>query len=134
MEYSWTICYPDNEDIEEKGAIKRASILDTFCAYPWEDQLILLQQLKENVSYNPSIRFTCEDKYWLELTAQTNFDGSTGFSLWFNRPVIKKTLFGLLKDRNVFNVVDKEFSQESAITLLKLFIQKDYQRLNKHRI
>jgi hypothetical protein len=45
--------------------------------------------------------------------------------LWFNRPVVKKVLFGLFGEREQLDVVDRgPFSFEKASEVLALFVNE----------
>ncbi len=131
MEYSWAICYPDKEEIENKGNIRKEEIFETFKNYPWEDQLRLMENLGEAAEYNPSIRFTHSNGYWLELTAHRNSDKSIGFSLWYNRLVTKKVLFGLFGEREAFSVIDNEFTFDKALDILQEYLYENYRMVNQ---
>ena len=125
-EYTWSICGPDNPDIEEKGPIQRDQILQTFQEYPWLEQASLQESLEpDQVHLSPSIRFTRETGVRsLELSL---YDWHSGleFYLWYERPVTRKSFFGLFGEREGIEVIDKRpFSKEQAAEILTFFIDE----------
>lgn len=95
--------------------------------------MMLLTSLEyDKVNYNPSIRFTNDTNgLWLELTAEGEPD-KISFSLWYNRPVIKKVFFGLFGEKEGFDVIDKgPFSFEKSSEMLSLFLNEKSVELEK---
>lgn len=131
--YTWSVCYPDKPNIEDRGLIERSRILNTFSSYPWSDQLTLLSELAyEEVNYNPSIRFTnTTNGRWLELTAEGS-PTDILFSIWYSRPVIKKVLLGILGEKEVDDVVDnRPFGFDRSKEFLDLFLEEKYEELEQ---
>lgn len=133
MSYTYSICHPDREEIEYvKTVLTADEVLRTANNYNWESQLDLLESLLEaDICYNPSLDFTCqEDAYSLCLTAARNSKRELEFSLWFNRKISYKPLFGLLGEKKKMQVIDKwGFQKKDAIEYLKIFLDKDYKEL-----
>ena len=85
---------------------------------------------QEDVIYSPSIRFThTENKRSLELTVDKE-DEQMVFSLWFERPVKVKILFGLFGTTEMMKVIDKfSFSKEASVQHLNTFLEEKYDEL-----
>lgn len=134
MSYTYSICYPDQEEIEFVSTVmSEDEVLRLANEYPWEEQLDLIDSLPDGeITYNPSLDFTCkEDKYSFCLTANRSEKNGLEFSLWYNRKVKHKPLFGLLGEKTKMQVVDKwGFQKKDAIDYLKIFLDKDYKELN----
>jgi hypothetical protein len=133
MSYTYSICHPDQKDIEYVSEVlSKDEVLRVANEYPWNQQLNLMETMaEEEICYNPSLDFTCkEDKYSFCLTATRNDQKELEFSLWFNRKVTYKPLFGLLGKKEKMQVIDKRrFQKTDAIDYLKIFVDKDYQEL-----
>ncbi|MCE7995222.1 MAG: hypothetical protein HEP71_24805 [Roseivirga sp.] len=130
--YSYSICYPDKAEIEYPG--KRLSgkeVIELVSSYPWVDQLKKLESIPyADVHYNPSIDFkNVDDNHSFCLTAEGEPDAER-FSVWYAKPVVKKTWFGL-SEKEVMDVVDKNFSKEDSFRLLDGFLKQNYDLLEK---
>ncbi len=134
MNYKYSICYPDKENIEYPNKVLTESqVLEMAKNYPWKEQLELLNSLPdEKVCYSPSLDFTnTKTEHSFCLTAD-NTNGELNFSLWYNRPVKIKPLFGLLGEKTVMKVIDKwSFHPEEAYKHLKTFLDKNYHEIER---
>ena len=134
MNYTYSICHPEQEEIEYVSDILgKDDVLRVANDYPWNEKLDLLEGLLEaDICYNPSLDFTSkEDKHSFCLTANRNKQKGLEFSLWFNRKVTYKPLFGLFGKIKRMQVIDKwGFTHQDAIEYLKIFLEKDYKELN----
>lgn len=132
MCYKISICFPDKEEIKvQTNKFNKRECLNFFENYPWVEQLKLLKQIPEvEVHYNPSIRFTnVAKKRSLELTAFYQ-DSQIMFSFWFERPVKKKTVFGLFWEKDIMKVIDKSaFDKETSLKYLDIFLEEKYDKL-----
>ena len=131
--YLWSICHPENPKVEEKGLIPKEDVEGDFKNYPWKAELDKLNSINdEDINYNPSMAFKHEvNGKNLELTAEGSSDNVI-FSVWYIRPVKKKAFFGLLGEKEVFEEVIKTMSFEKSIEALSIFLQEDYDNLEKY--
>ncbi len=86
----------------------------------------------DTVYYSPSLDFThINDRHSFCLTAGLNKE-KLEFSLWYNRPVKKRPLFGLLGEKTRMEVVDKwSIDQPTALTYLETFLNRDYRTIER---
>jgi hypothetical protein len=133
MNFTYSICHPEQKEIEYVSEVlNKDEVLRVANDYAWNQKLNLMEEMaEEEIYYNPSLDFTCkEDRYSFCLTAMRNDQNELEFSLWFNRKVQYKPLFGLLGKREKMQVVDKwGFQKSDAIDYLKIFVDQDYQEL-----
>lgn len=133
MSYTCTICYPEKSEIEHPGEVLSTEQVKYIASnYPWRSELQKLNRMPfEEVCYNPSLDFTNqEDNHSFCLTAEGEPEDFS-FSVWYNRPKMKKVFFGLLGEREKLEVIDKSFSKENAFKLLDKFLAKDYQSVEQ---
>jgi hypothetical protein len=134
MLYKYSICYPNKADIEYRSdELDTDQVMLLAKKYPWMDQLELSEGMpQEKVNYSPSIDFTnTKTKHSFCLTADLE-KSQLMFSLWYNRPVKKKVLFGLLGEQTVMEVTDKwSFDHETALNHLEIFLKEDYASIEK---
>lgn len=133
MTYKYSICYPDKENIEYPAKLLgKEEVLDMAQNYPWIEQLKLSDSLTKKIYYSPSIDFThIKDEHSFCLTAGMNKD-RLEFSIWYNRPVKTKPLFGLLGEKIKLRVVDKwSFDKQTALKHLETFLNQDYRRIER---
>lgn len=134
MKYKISICHPEIEGIEVFPQLfnsKEAQVF--FNSYPWKEQLKLLDNMDpKDVQYSPSVRFTnTTNNISLELTAEAN-DGKLLFSIWFERPIMTKILFGLLGEKNRMKLIDKSgFDHISSKKYLTAFLGENYDEIEK---
>lgn len=85
-----------------------------------------------DVQYSPSVRFTnTMNNISLEMTAESK-DGNVFFSLWFERPVMTKILFGLLGEKERMKLIDKwGFDHASSKEHLEDFLDQKYSDLEQ---
>ncbi len=132
MAYKYSICHPDKREIEYSDRLLSAEQVKDFALnYAWKTELQKMDDLAERAEYNPSVGFTNQtNKFSLELTAEGD-PKDFSFSLWYNRPVRKKILFGLLGGRTAFDVIDKAFTNAEAFALLDLFLAENYDAIEQ---
>lgn len=134
MIYKLSICHPDNENIENLTKTFSSNEAQTFFnKYPWKEQLELLDNMnQEDVIYSPSIRFTnTTNNISLEMTAELN-EGNISFSLWFERPVMTKILFGLFGKKEKMKLTEKYgFDHASSKKHLEDFLNQKYNDLER---
>ena len=129
VKFKISICHPDDENIEtlvKTFSSKEAQ--DFFEEYPWTEQLELLDKMnQDDVQYSPSVRFTnTANNISLEMTAESK-DGNIFFSLWFERPVMTKILFGLLGEKEKMKLIEKwGFDHSSSKKHLESFLNQKY--------
>ena len=133
MSYTYSICHPEQQEIEYVSeVISKDDVLRVANDYPWNQKLNLMESMdEENIFFNPALDFTCEDdRYSFCLTATRNEQKKLEFSLWFNRKVQYKSMFGLFGKKEKMQVVDQRgFQKSDAIDYLKIFVDQDYQEL-----
>jgi hypothetical protein len=128
MSYKCSICYPDKAEIEYPEEILSAEqVKQIALKYGWESELQKLETIPyDQVNYNPSIDFTNQDdNHSFCLTAEGKPDNFS-FSVWYNRPKMKKVFFGLMGEKEKLEVIDKRFSKEEAYELLDKYLSADY--------
>lgn len=134
VKFELSICHPDNEEIETlTKAFTSREAQNFFNEYPWSEQLELLDKMnQEDVQYSPSVRFTnTTNNISLEMTAESK-DGNIFFSLWFERPVMTKILFGLLGVKEKMKLTDKwGFAHASSKAHLESFLDQKYEDLER---
>lgn len=93
-EFRYSICEPGNPDILEKGKIGSAEIMTIFHQFPWKKHLEDMENAKD-IYYSPSLEFeNLNNKYALSISAVGNPD-KFDFYVFYKRPKMKKTWFGL---------------------------------------
>lgn len=133
MNYKYSICYPDRYEIEYPDKVLSADeVKEKALNYSWKSELQKLKTMNsEMIHYNPSLDFkNINDNYSFCLTAEGEPEDYS-FSVWYNRPKMKKVLFGLLGEKEIFDVIDKWFSKEDSFEMLDRFLAKDYQSIEK---
>lgn len=134
MTYTHSICHPDKPEIEyPDNTLSDSEITDFIRSYPWLDILKSMEKIPEDrIFYSPSLDFKEMDgKRSLGITA-TLENGKPEFSLWYNRPIKSRPLFGLLGEKTKIEVIDKwGFSLEKAIQYYHLFLGRSYQKLER---
>jgi hypothetical protein len=135
MNYKYSICHPEKEDIEYKNSpISEKEVLEIAENYPWIEKLKFSDTLKqENVCYSPSLDFTSiENGKSFGLTADYDENGELEFSLWYNRPKKVKILFGLLGEKEKMIVDDFwSLSFEKSLKYLKYFVDGNYSTIEE---
>jgi len=131
MNFKYSICYPDKEEIQYfETPISGNQVLKIAKNYNWTEQLNLCKSLEQDkIFYNPSIDFKCiNNERSFCLTADFNKNKEVEFSLWYNRPKKVKILFGLLGESEKMVVDDVwNYTFEEAIKYLEHFVNKNYQ-------
>ncbi|MFK7968771.1 MAG: hypothetical protein AB8F95_00300 [Bacteroidia bacterium] len=134
MYYKISICYPDKKEIEEKlQTFSEKKALAFFDSFPWQDQLTLMGNMdEEKIHFNPSVRFTNPaNNMGLDVTAIPD-EGKVSFALWYERPVLVKTLFGLGREKEKWKLTDKwGFDPDAARTGLEAFLNEDYAEMER---
>lgn len=133
MKFKYSICYPDKSEIEYPDKILTAEqVKETALNYPWKSELQKLKTMNtDDIHYNPSLDFKNQnDNFSFCLTAEGDPEDYS-FSIWYNRPIMKKVLFGLMGEKEKFEVIDKWFSKEEAFKILDKFLAKDYKSIEK---
>ena len=128
MKFKYSICHPDNHVIEYPNEILSVEqVKEIVLNYPWKSQLQKMKTMNlDKIHYNPSLDFKNQkDNYSFCLTAEGEPEDYS-FSVWYNRPVMKKVLFGLMGENEKFLVIDKWFTREDSFKLLNKFLEKDY--------
>ena len=128
MNYKCSICYPDKAEIEYPKEILSAEQVKRIALnYAWKSELRKLKTMPyDQVNYNPSIDFTNQDdNHNFCLTAEGEPENFS-FSVWYNRPKMKKVFFGLMGEKEKLEVIDKKFSKEEAYKLLDKYLAMDY--------
>lgn len=133
MKYKYSICHIDKPDIEFKEEIlDKIHVLEIIRNYPWSKELKREKELpQKDWYYAPSLDFkNIEDNYSFCLTADGTPD-EVSFSVWYNRPVKRKVLFGLFGEKDKMEVIDKWFTKEKALELLDMFLNQEYAKIEK---
>ncbi|MCK6691995.1 MAG: hypothetical protein L6Q97_07820 [Thermoanaerobaculia bacterium] len=133
MYYKHSICHPENSEIEYPDKkLSAEQVREIARNYPWKQELQKLKTLPpDEINYSPSVDFTnLQDHHSLCLTAEGEPDDFR-FSVFYNRPVKRKVLFGLLGEKVVMDVIDKPFKVQGAFRLLELFLKQEYGSIEK---
>jgi hypothetical protein len=133
MNYKYSICHIDKSEIEYKNeTIDKEQILDIVINYPWSEELKRMQEIDESkICYSPSLDFkNIDDNHSFCLTAEGE-PLNYSFSVWYNRPIKKKVMFGLMGEKEKLEVIDKHFEKVKAIELLKRFLAKEYKSIEQ---
>ncbi|GAB5564123.1 MAG: hypothetical protein Wins2KO_11860 [Winogradskyella sp.] len=135
MTYKYSICHPEKENIEYRNIpISSNDVMEIAQNYPWTEKLKFSDTLKpENIYYSPSLDFTCiENGKSFCLTADYDKSQNLEFSLWYNRPIKVKVLFGLLGEKEKMVVDDIwGFSLEQSLNYLEHFLNGNYSTIEK---
>lgn len=133
MNYKYSICYPDKDQIEYFDTpISGNTLLTIAKNYNWLEQLKLSESLdQDKVHYSPSLDFKCiNSERSFCLTADFNKNKEMEFSLWYNRPKKVKILFGLLGTSEKMVIDDVwNYNFKEAIKYLEHFVNGNYQIL-----
>jgi hypothetical protein len=95
--YKCSICYPDKAEIEyPEETLSAEQVKHIALKYAWESELQKLKTIpSDQVNYNPSIDFTNQDdNHSFCLTAEGEPE-IFSFSVWYNRPKMKKSILWL---------------------------------------
>lgn len=133
MEYKYSICHPNKYEIEyPEQILSSEQVREKAITYPWKSELQKMKMMKSSeIHYNPSLDFNnLKDNYSFCLTVEGEPEDYS-FSVWYNRPILKKVLFGWLGEKEKFEVIDKWFTREDSFKLLDQFLAKDYQFIEK---
>ncbi|ARV06162.1 hypothetical protein BTO04_05350 [Polaribacter sp. SA4-10] len=135
MNFKYSICHPEKEDIEYKNnPISEKEVLEISKNYAWIEKLKFSDTLNpESVCYSPSLDFTnIKNGKSFCLTAGYDKNGKLEFSLWYNRPKKVKVLFGLLGEKEKM-VVDDFWSLnfEESMKYLEYFVNGNYSTIEK---
>lgn len=134
MTYNYSICHPDNENIEyPKKVLIEDEVLEMVKNYPWLDILKSMEKIPdEKIHFSPSLDFVhSKNKISLGISA-TLENNNPEFSLWYNRPVKSRRLFGLLSDKVKMKVIDKwGFNLDEAIKIYHIFLSEKYSTLER---
>ena len=134
MTYKYSICHPDKPNIEyPEKKLNGDEVIEMIKFYPWLDILKLMDKIPdERIYYSPSLDFeSSSDKRNLCITA-TLESGKPKFSLWYQRPVIIRPLFGLLPKKTRIKVIDKwGFNLDQAIEYYQLFLDRQFEKLER---
>lgn len=134
MIYKYSICHPDKPEIEyPENNLNDSEIINLIRLYPWTNILKSMEKIHEDrIFFSPSLDFKeMNEKRSLGITA-TLENGRPEFSLWYNRPIKSRPLFGLLGEKTKMELIDKwGFTLEKAVQYYHLFLEKNYQRLEK---
>ena len=133
MNYKYSICHIDKSEIEYRNEnIDKNQVLEIVKNYPWSGELKRMNEIDESkICYSPSLDFkNIDDNHSFCLTAEGEPLNHT-FSVWYNRPIKKKVLFGLMGEKDKLEVIDKHFKKEKAIELLNRFLRKEYKSIEQ---
>ena len=134
MTYKYSICHPDKFEIEyPETELNSYEVIELIKYYSWLEILKSMDNIPdEKIYYSPSLDFeNLSDKRSLGITA-TLENGKPEFSLWYNRPVKTRPLFGLLSEKTKMKVTDKwDFSLDKAIEYYHLFLNRNYEKLER---
>ena len=133
MSYKFSICHPEKEEIEYPNTtLNSEQVKELATKYPWESELRKLKTMRfEEIHYNPSVDFTNQSNNRSFCLTVEREPENFKFSVWYNRPKMKKVLFGLLGQKEKLEVIDKSFTQEEAYKLLDVFLSGDYLAVEK---
>lgn len=130
MTFKYSICHPDNPNIEYKNQlISGEEVLEIAKNYPWIEKLDFMETLDPSKThFNPSLDFNCTNNgQGFALTAMYDKQKNLDFSLWYNRPKKIKVLFGLLGESEKI-VVDDYWSLDldKSLKFLEHFVKGEY--------
>lgn len=124
-EFRYSICEPTNPTIIEKGKIDSSAIMKILEEFPWR---LLLEEAEnsKNIYYSPSLEVeNLDNKNGLAISAVGNPD-KYDFYVFFKRPKIQKTWFGLSEKLNknyTSELLDQ--SKEKTIEIVKALIDNN---------
>ncbi len=133
MKYKYSICHIDRPEVEyKKEILSSEQVLEIVNNYPWNEELQREKKLpQKDLHYSPSLDFTnMNDNHSFCLTAEGPPE-NVSFSAWYNRPVMKNVLFGLLGKKERLDVIEKWIEKERAFELLHHFLKQEYQIIEK---
>lgn len=132
--FRYSICEPTNPKIIEKGKIDSSEIINVVKSFPWESKLEEMERLKEPY-YSPSLEFeNLNNKNGLAISAVGKAE-KYDFYVFFKRPKIQKTWFGLSeKLNNNYTSELLDLSKEKTLEIIKALVDNDLNFLeNKFR-
>lgn len=120
MNYKYSICHPESEEIEYLDTILTTEeVKKIFDDYPWEAELVKMDGLYTDAYYNPSVEFkSTVNSYSLGLTAIKE-----GSRLMFS------VMFG--KNDKTEPLEKSSFTKEDALVFLNLFLSEEYELLEE---
>lgn len=134
MPYKYSICHVDRPKIEyPKDILSDKEVKEMVLNYPWKEKLKKLESMPSNeVYFSPSLEFTnLDNNYGFSLSAGMDESGNFSFYIWYNRPIMKKIFFGLIGEKEKFDLIDKWFSVKESYELLDKFLLKDYRTIER---
>jgi hypothetical protein len=134
MNYTYSICHPEKPEIEyPKIELNNQEVIELIKNYSWYEILKKMEKIPEDeLCFSPSVDIINKiDNRSLCITA-TMEKGKPEFSLWYNRPVTFRPLFGLLSERTRIRVIEKwGFNLDNALEYYQIFLEKKYEKLEK---
>jgi hypothetical protein len=134
MPFKYSICHVDKPNIEyPKNILTAEEVKEIVHNYSWKKELKKLQSISPNQGYySPSLDFTnLANNYSFCLSAGGEDPENFSFYIWYNRKVKKKILFGLLGEKDRFDLIDKWFTEEAGYLLLDNFLSDNYELIEK---
>jgi len=134
MPYKYSICHINRSKIEyPKNLLSDKEVKEMVLKYPWKELLKKLETMpKGKIHFSPSLEFTnLDNNYSFSLSAGMEKLDNFSFYIWYNRPVMKKILFGLMGEKEKFDLIDKWFSINDSYELLDKFLMKDYRAIER---
>lgn len=129
--FRYSICEPTNPKIIEKGKINSSEIISVVENYPWKSKLEEMERLKEPY-YSPSLEFdNLNNKNGLSISAVGNAE-KYEFYVFFKRPKIQKTWFGLSeKLNNDYTSELLDVSKEKTLEIIKALVDNNLNFLER---
>ncbi len=134
MPFKYSICHVDKPNIEyPKEILTTAEVREIALRYPWKEELKKLNSMNLDQGYfSPSLDFTnLKNDYSFCLSAGGEDPENFSFYVWYKRKIKKKILFGLLGEKDGFDLIDKWFSEEAGYLLLDNFLSDNYEPIEK---
>jgi len=122
--------YP-HEKFDDKGQITYDEFVTTFDTFPWIEQCLKYDEIKDGCSATVSISSIIDKKdLWASIAGDAN---KHIFLIGYNYMKQKKGFFGFGKEKTVKWVDIYEINdQEKIKQLFKLFFDKQFETLQSH--
>ncbi|MDR6763574.1 hypothetical protein J2Y38_003795 [Flavobacterium sp. 2755] len=130
-QFRYSICEPTNPNIIEKGKIDSSEILELINNFPWKKYLQEMENTKDPY-YSPSLEFeNLNNKNGLSISAVGTSE-KFEFYVFFKRPKMQKTWFGLIEKLNnnyTSELLDQ--NEEKTIEIVKALVNDDLNFLER---
>lgn len=131
--YNHTFCHPLEKEIEELGSIRQDQVIEKFKSIDWVKHLTDLEAGEAKgatIYFSPSIEFEQpEPLHGIVFSALGNSE-ELSFLIFYKRMVTEKKFFGGTEEKEKVSEIEVD-DIDNALSVLELFVQEDFERLEE---